>query len=674
MDSLVDTRDRVPEPSDDTPTNGVLASEAASGHDPSTVDPDLAAAEAEFEAAQAKLAAAQAKAELGAAQAKLTAARAKAAARSKSESPAPAAKAPAEPEVAKPDAEKTNGTAPAVAAGATAATAAAATVAAKSKDKVAEPEAVKPAEKVAEPEAVKPAEKVAEPEAVKPAEKVAEPEAVKPAEKVAEPEAVKPAEKVAEPEAVKPAEKVAEPEAVKPAEKVAEPEVVKPATGKAVGTAAAATAATAAVTAGTANKADDAEKPKDKAVAPAESKTAEAAAGTESETKDADVAASETGQPASGDKADAPTTSRSASLLNSTKAKVIAAVALVLVISLGVGGFVWYHNTHVPSDVAFRVFGKNVPISELNDDIQVDKALVGLQVPTDGPDKDKFNRGFAQATAMGMVIQHAAQQQNIVIADRQVYDQLARFVSEKYGPGDDGHSKFVQELANQGTSEQKVFEQFRNEMTLVKLATQIGGDVKVSDQEVQQYFNTHQAQLANPETRDVHNIVVGSKADGDDIVSKVKAGTSFDQLASQESLDTSTKAQGGELGRPVAAQELAQALGPDYAKAAFSAPVTGVYGPVQTGQEWSVGLITAVTPSSPAVLDKIKEPLRQFLVQQQQVDKWLKFLGQQIKDAGVVYNPNYRPANPNALPTPDGGQQSPDALGTGQPGPQAPPN
>jgi peptidyl-prolyl cis-trans isomerase C len=497
-------------------------------------------------------------------------------------------------------------------------------------------------------------------------------QAAKPAAEPAATAVVEPAAKTAETAETETAETEAE---IKPVA-VAEPEVTAAVVAAPVADAAPEAEKLATELESETKSPEPAEKPADsETAAPADKTetipvTAAAAVGAESANKDENT---DENKDENETQACAPAKSGVAALLRSTKAMVIAGVALLLVGCLAGGAYLWYyHNTHVPSNVVFRVDGQNVTVEELSDDVQTDQALYGFVPPAGGPALDRFRRDFAKATAVSMIIEDVANQRNIVVADREVSDTLARYIAQVYGPGDDGHTKFIQALASQGTSEIKVLQELKRQITLTKLTAQLTSNVQVSDQEVQQYFNVHRTQLATPELRDLHNIVVDTRDEGTDIINKIKAGASFDQLATQYSLDDSTKQQGGEMGHPVSAQELE----PAYAQASFAAPVTGVFGPVQGSRGWNVGLVVAISPPAPAVFAQIQAPLRQDLIEQKQLAKWSQFLGDQIKEAGVVYNPVYRPADPDSLPS-ENDQQAPagpvSAPAAGVPAPGAAP-
>lgn len=329
----------------------------------------------------------------------------------------------------------------------------------------------------------------------------------------------------------------------------------------------------------------------------------------------------------------------------STRGRVISAVAVVAVLAAGVGGWWWYRGTHVPDGVAFRAFGQDVTITQLDDDVRTATALYGLRPPTDGPALDQFRKDFAKAIAVSMIIDHEAADRNIVVAQRQASDMLARFITQTYGEGPAGHDLFVQDLANKGTSEPKVLDELKRQMTVHELAARVGAGVTVSDQDVRQAFDQRKAQLATPERRDIANIVVGDKATADDIVGQLRAGANFDQLARQRSLDGASKDRGGDLGLLSADQ-----LDAGYATAAFQAPVGAVFGPVQTQYGFNVGQARSAQPPAPAVFDQVKDQLRQSLVDERTMAKWNAFLTDAIKRAQVVYADEYRPADPDAPP------------------------
>lgn len=392
-----------------------------------------------------------------------------------------------------------------------------------------------------------------------------------------------------------------------------------------------------------------------------------AEAGTDSEKADD----SATPDSASGGGGEPPNSSTSGTgsgggfpLPKSVKAKVIAGVAVVLVIALAVGGFLYYRANTVPDGVALRVDGTDVTVAQINEDIQTQKALAGIVIPKDGPKLDEFRRDFAKSIAFTMVIEKVAADRNIVVADRQASDVLARMISQNYGEGPEGRDRSVQAMAVNGTSEPKVLAEIKRQMTVTQLIQQVAAGVQASDGDVKQYFDSHSDQLATPERRDIHNIVVRDRAAADQIVAQLNTGANFEQLAQQQSMDTSTKDKGGDLG-----PQAARSLEPEFAKAAFGAPLNGVFGPVQGSHGYNVGKIAEILPPTPANFDQIKDAIRQQVIAERGSEMWRRFLEDSIKSAKVVYSDEYRPAEPNTLAPAPGADGQPAPAPAGQPEP-----
>jgi peptidyl-prolyl cis-trans isomerase C len=266
-----------------------------------------------------------------------------------------------------------------------------------------------------------------------------------------------------------------------------------------------------------------------------------------------------------------------------------------------------------------------------------------------------------------MVIDNAAAERKIAVADRQASDFLSRYVATQYGDGQAGRDAFVKDLADKGTSEPKVLAEVKRQMTLKALYEQVTSDITVSDAEVRQTFDQRKAEFATPERREIHNVVLKTKEEADAVAAQAKAGASIETLAQQQSIDESSKASGGNLGL-VSAAELQKA----YADAAFSTPVGGIFGPVETqksqGTVYNVGKVVQAQPGAPADFDKIKDGVRQLVIAERASTRWHDFLEGKLKDADVVYADKYKPADPDGIPT---GPGSPSASG-GQPGQPAP--
>jgi parvulin-like peptidyl-prolyl isomerase len=132
----------------------------------------------------------------------------------------------------------------------------------------------------------------------------------------------------------------------------------------------------------------------------------------------------------------------------------------------------------------------------------------------------------------------------VTVSDKEVDTQLAAF-KQQYFKGDE--DKFKAELAKQGVTEQSVRDKLRANLLSHKIYNAVIGKVKVSDADIKAYYDSHQAQFMQPESREVQHILVKKKALADELYAKLKNGADFAQLVKKYTQDTASKDDGGKF-------------------------------------------------------------------------------------------------------------------------------
>lgn len=327
--------------------------------------------------------------------------------------------------------------------------------------------------------------------------------------------------------------------------------------------------------------------------------------------------------------------------------RILLAAGLALLVAASITSFVWLRATVLPADAAFRVGDHVVSVDDLNHENDTMRALYGVQPPTDPARLDQFHRDSAKAYAVAIILDDAARDAHIVIPDKTAQDVLNKFVSDQLGDGPDAQAGFVNALGQAGTTQAAVLNEIKRQLAVRQLMDQKTPAPQISEDQIRQAFTQRQVSLGTPEQRHLMNIVVADKAGADNVISQLQQGHAFADVAKTTSLDQSTRDSGGDLGQVAAAQ-----LDPNYAEAAFAAPLNGTFGPVQTQAGWDVGQVTQITPAVPATYDKVHDQLRDQLALERTTQDWREWLGAQIWAADVVYADDYRPADPTAAPEP----------------------
>src|SRR5581483_7492601 len=275
--------------------------------------------------------------------------------------------------------------------------------------------------------------------------------------------------------------------------------------------------------------------------------------------------------------------------------------------------------------------------------IEVLRALYDVSPPTDPAKLAAFRGDAAKGMAKAILVAHDVAKRNLQTADKAVRDAVDRLIAQRYPEG--GRAAFVQALGNYGVSENDVIEEFRRLLETRSLFQAVTADITVIEDDISKVFTEKKDQLAAPERRHIRHLVVKTEDEAKQALNRINGPETFEAVAKDVSLDTTTKDQGGDLGTVSEAQ-----LDPAFGKVAFETAKGKTFGPVQTKNGWHVGLVEDVTPGHPVSLAEVHDALRDSLVGEARLAKWRTYLDDRIRNAKACYAKGNRPADPNSAP------------------------
>jgi peptidyl-prolyl cis-trans isomerase C len=317
-------------------------------------------------------------------------------------------------------------------------------------------------------------------------------------------------------------------------------------------------------------------------------------------------------------------------------------VLLVLLVAGGAGQIAYARITELPEDAVLRFEDTVVTEEQLEERVEVLSALYGIQRP-EGPQAEQFDRRAAKSLAVSLVLQDAAADRDVEIADAQVRRQLDRLVEQQLRGGREVFTRF---LATAGIAERDVLDEIRRQMSTSELVQHVTSHVREpSDEQVRAAYTEHQGRMVTPEARRLRNIVVATEAQAQRVARAARAGQDFALLARTWSRDGSTRAKGGDLGTLTADQ-----LDPDFAEVAFSAEEGAVFAPVQTRYGWNVGQVVNVVRPVRLSFTQVESELRAELRNRARLRMWRHYLSRLLEEADVEYADAYRPPAPEAPP------------------------
>jgi parvulin-like peptidyl-prolyl isomerase len=307
------------------------------------------------------------------------------------------------------------------------------------------------------------------------------------------------------------------------------------------------------------------------------------------------------------------------------------AILLCALVSIALAGCGGGGDDTVPTDAVAVVDGKEIAKTDYN-------ALIAQAKKSYKNQKRDFPKAGSQEfqTLKNQAVQFLVQREqfeqeadnlDVNVTDKQVNARLAQIQKQYFG-GD--KAKYEKQLKEQGLSDKQVRNDIRAQIVSEKIFAQVTKDVKVTDKQIEDYYNKNKAQYSQPESRDVRHILVKTKAKANALEAQLKAGASFAALAKKFSEDTGSKANGGKL-----TISKGQTVAP-FDKAAFELKKNAISKPVKT--EFGYHIIQPLSDTKPAKVTPLKEvkaSIRQQLAQTKKneaMTKWVDELKKDYKD------------------------------------------
>jgi foldase protein PrsA len=206
-----------------------------------------------------------------------------------------------------------------------------------------------------------------------------------------------------------------------------------------------------------------------------------------------------------------------------------------------------------------------------------------------------------------------ADERGITLSNSEVSNQLQQVVKQQFG----GQKQFQQFLKQAHFTPQEARGRIELQMLSDQIQKQVlPQDLSVPDSQVEDFYNTNKAQFAQPETRDVRQIVNKDQAKVDQAKSLLETDDSaanWKKVAAKYSTDTATKDAGG-LRSAVAKGQSDPALDDQI----FSAPQGQLVGPFKGQAGFYLIEVEKITPAQTTPLSKASTQIKQQLVQGKQ--------------------------------------------------------
>lgn len=207
--------------------------------------------------------------------------------------------------------------------------------------------------------------------------------------------------------------------------------------------------------------------------------------------------------------------------------------------------------------------------------------------------------------------------------------------------------KLAKELTNSSISEADAKKYYNDNIKQFKYPDKVRAShilISVNPQEIEEIITSDKANanLSKEEVqKKVNEEIAAKKAKAENLLAQVKKDqTQFAKIAKENSDDTTTAVNGGDLGF-FAAQEMV----PEFSKAAFSMRPNTVSGLVKTQFGYHIIMVTDRMEAGQQPFEKVKNDIKNFLETQKQLEAIDNLVESLKKNATIEYvNKEYDPA------------------------------
>ena len=281
---------------------------------------------------------------------------------------------------------------------------------------------------------------------------------------------------------------------------------------------------------------------------------------------------------------------------------------------------------------------------------------------------EQLKREVMQFLIQAEWVQQEAAERDISVSDKAVAKSFADQKKQAF-PTAKAYKDF---LKSSGMTEDDILFRVKLDQLQQKLTQKVTEESKkVSDQDIEEYYEKNKKRFAQPERRDLRVVLTKKEAQAAAAKKALDGGASWKQVVKQYSTDENSKAQQGRL-PAVAEGQQEKPLD----EAVFAADKGKIEGPVKTQFGWYVFQVEKITPASQQTLEESKDTIRNLLRserQQKTLDQFIKDFRERYKDDTECAD-DYRVAECKNAPKQEKGAEGSNPGAGGEPQAPSPEN
>lgn len=240
--------------------------------------------------------------------------------------------------------------------------------------------------------------------------------------------------------------------------------------------------------------------------------------------------------------------------------------------------------------------------------------MISLIIPT------PLGKNILESMISGILIEQKAQEQNITVATEEI-DKKVDEIKEQ------SRVEFGQYLSESGMTIEDLRQQVQSKILMDKI---VAKSVTVTEKDIRDHFERYKDNFAKPEEIKASHILLRTEIEAEVILSQLKAGADFSELARKESTDPATKEKSGDLGFFPRGK-----MTPNFEQAAFALKAGEISEVIQTPYGYHIIKVEEKKPAQEPNFELEREEIKKTLVQQKTWTLESNFLQNLRKEAEI---------------------------------------
>jgi peptidyl-prolyl cis-trans isomerase C/foldase protein PrsA len=143
------------------------------------------------------------------------------------------------------------------------------------------------------------------------------------------------------------------------------------------------------------------------------------------------------------------------------------------------------------------------------------------------------------------LLDEQANKQGVKITDKEIDENVDYIKNNKNQTDKQGFEKFLKQM---GVNEKELRQIIKEELIYRKMGEKVSTGVTVTEKEARDYYDKNKSSFEQQAGIQMYHILTADEKTAQEVMQKLKAGEDWNKLANEYSIDTSNKAQGGDLG------------------------------------------------------------------------------------------------------------------------------